>query len=161
MSLIAKSVIALTAAAAVLTASPASAQRREHVQVGTLDCAVSPSVGLIITSAKALRCRFVKKNGAVEYYRGTVRKIGLDVGVTGGGRLVWAVFAPSGPFRRYALTGNYVGASGEISVIGGIGANALVGGFNKAVALQPVSVQGQVGVNLALGVADMELFRGR
>ena len=94
--------------------------------------------------------------GPIEYYTGTISKLGVDIGVTGGGIMVWLVFAPTNrPVG--GLSGNYVGGSAEASVVAGLGANALVGGSNRSVALQPLSVSGQVGLNIAAGVAGLDL----
>ncbi len=92
-----------------------------------------------------------------EYYDGRIRRFGLDVGAITGGRLVWAVFAPSGAVRKGALAGAYVGVAGEATFGPGVGVNALIGGFRRSITLQPISVQGQTGVSLAVGVADMRL----
>jgi hypothetical protein len=86
-----------------------------------------------------------------------ISTVGLDIGITGGGALAWAVFAPTEGPPRGGLAGAYVGASGDVGVGVGLGANVLFGGSNRTVALQPVSVEGQVGVNLALGLSELEL----
>lgn len=156
MSRFIHSMAAAVAVAAVGFSVPAAAQS-ERVKVGALDCDVSAGVGLIIGSRKEVKCTFTpSRPGAREAYVGTIGKFGLDIGATAGGRMVWAVYAPTagGPA---ALAGTYVGASGEVSVGPGLGANVLVGGSNRTVALQPLSVQGQAGVNLAVGVAALEL----
>jgi len=76
--------------------------------------------------------------------------------VTTGGVMVWLVWAPTNrPLG--ALSGTYAGGTAEASVIAGIGANALIGGSNRTIALQPFSVQGQVGLNVAAGVAGLDL----
>ena len=82
--------------------------------------------------------------------------IGLDIGVTSGGVIVWTVFADT---DRYAgmLAGIYTGATAEVSVAAGLGANVLVGGSNRTVALQPLSLQGQVGLDIAAGIGQLEL----
>jgi hypothetical protein len=90
-------------------------------------------------------------------YTGTISRIGLDVGITGGGRLFWGVFAPTSHVGYGALRGTYVGASGNASFGFGLGANVLVGGSHRTISLQPLSVEGQIGVNLALGVARLTL----
>jgi hypothetical protein len=136
-------------------ASSASAQSR--VKTGMLECDVSGGVGLIVGSRKQMTCTFTPASrGPREAYFGTIGKFGLDVGATTGGRMAWAVYAATagGPA---ALAGTYAGASGEATVGAGLGANVLVGGSNRTIALQPVSVQGQTGLNLALGVAGLEL----
>ncbi|HET9903640.1 MAG TPA: DUF992 domain-containing protein [Xanthobacteraceae bacterium] len=147
---------ALTAASA---ATPASAQR---AKVGTLDCDISAGMGLILGSRKEVRCRFSPSGrGRPEVYVGSITKFGLDVGATAGGRMVWAVYAPTSLRRRGALAGTYSGASGEATVGGGLGANVLLGGNNRTIALQPVSIQAQAGLNLAVGVAGLTLVAAR
>jgi hypothetical protein len=131
--------------------------RAQNVQVGTLDCNLSGSIGMIIASQKALACSFRNSRGNVELYDGLITRFGLDIGATTGGQMVWSVFAPSGVFSQFALAGGYVGASGEATVGAGLGANVLVGGSNRSFALQPVSLQGQTGINLAVGVANLQL----
>jgi len=141
----------------VLAALTGSAQAQDRVQSGSLTCDVSAGIGLIIGSQRNVSCTFTPSlPGPIEYYTGTISKLGVDLGVTAGGVMVWLVFAPtSRPVG--ALAGTYVGGSAEASVIAGVGANALVGGSNRSVALQPLSVSGQVGLNIAAGVAGLDL----
>ena len=139
---------------AVLLGSPAQAQ---YVQAGALTCNLSGSIGMIVASRKAMACSFRNSRGNIELYDGVITRIGLDIGATSGGQMVWSVLAPSGPLQRFALAGGYGGASGEASLGAGVGANVLVGGSNRSIALQSLSLQGQSGVNLALGVASLEL----
>jgi hypothetical protein len=150
-------VAALVGAAAVVAAAvvPADAQPR-RVQVGTLACSISAGVGLVVASQRNVSCNFQPDGGPPEAYTGTMTRIGVDVGFTSGGAMVWGVFADT---NRYAgmLTGTYAGATAEATVAAGLGANVLVGGSNHSVALQPLSVQGQVGLNVAAGVGALEL----
>jgi len=153
------------AAVAVVVASalPASsmAQGREGAKVGTLTCDISAGIGLIITSKKDVACMFTPSQpGPREVYTGSITKFGLDLGVTAGGEMVWAVYAPT-TRRIGALAGNYGGASAEATVGAGVGANVLIGGSNRTVTLQPVSVQGQAGLNVAAGVAGLDLRPAR
>ena len=144
----------LAAAIATAFALPANAQTK----VGTLDCDVSAGVGMIITSQKSVQCTFSPTTGRrPEVYMGTITKFGIDVGATSGGRMIWTVFAPTTANLRGALVGNYVGATAEATVGAGVGANALVGGSDRTITLQPLSVQGQTGLNLAVGVAGLTL----
>jgi hypothetical protein len=139
---------------------PAAAQQQQRsTRVGVLDCSVAPGTGMIITSNKALTCRFRPSDRAMasEAYVGSIRKFGLDIGSTGRGRLTWAVFAPANRPRANALAGEYVGASAEATAGIGGGANLLVGGFERSVNLQPLSINTQRGVNLALGVSEIDL----
>jgi hypothetical protein len=138
--------------------NPAHAQR---VRTGVLTCDVSAGIGFIIGSQRTVSCVFTPDfPGPQEGYYGNISKFGLDIGVTAGGQMVWAVYTET--TRGYGfLAGDYAGASGEITVAAGLGANVLVGGSNRTVALQPFSVQGQVGLNLALGVANLSLRPAR
>jgi len=147
------------AALATVLSTPADAQR-DRVQAGTLECSMSSGIGLIVGSQKNVACNYKPNNGPPEAYAGTMTRVGLDVGITGGGAIIWAVFSGT---NRYAgmLTGTYVGASAEATIAAGLGANVLVGGSNRSVALQPLSVQGQVGLNIAAGVGSLELHLAR
>ena len=150
--------LSVVAAILALSVSPSSAQQVRRVEVGSLNCNVGPSLGLVIGSQQQLACVFRSRNtGRRESYVGVINRLGLDVGFSAGGAMVWAVYAPTKGLAPRALAGNYAGGSGDISLGVGVGANALVGGSNRSIALQPISVKAQVGVNLALGVAGMTL----
>jgi hypothetical protein len=148
--------IAATLVGALAAASAPSAEAASTgVKVGVLNCTVAPGVGLILGSSKTVDCTF-KGNDRVERYHGSTGKLGLDIGVTNKSYLSWLVFAPSA-IKRGALAGTYVGASAQATVFAGLGANVLVGGWNSSINLQPVSVQGQTGLNLAAGLASLNL----
>jgi Protein of unknown function (DUF992) len=147
----------VTGAAALAGLLTAGAAQAQNVQVGILQCDVSGGVGLIIASQKELICNFRNSRGEYEVYTGAIRKFGLDIGATAGGQMIWSVFAPSGWVSRGALAGVYAGATAEATVGAGLGANVLVGGSDRSVALQPLSIQGQAGLNVAVGVADLIL----
>ena len=137
----------------------AVAQQRpaDRVQAGTLTCDISGGIGFIIGSQKTLNCSFVPAlPGPPEFYAGVLSKLGIDLGATAGGVMVWSVYAPTSRAAG-ALAGSYGGASAEATVGAGVGANILVGGSNRTVELQPLSVQGQTGLNVAAGVAGIEL----
>jgi hypothetical protein len=145
-----------TAVAVAMFLGPANTQPR-RIQLGTLTCAMSSSVGVIIGSQKNVNCVFRGQPGEPEEaYTGTMTTVGLDIGITTGGVIVWTVFADS---SRYAgmLTGKYAGATAEVSIAAGLGANVLVGGSNHTVALQPLSLQGQMGIDVAAGVGELDL----
>jgi hypothetical protein len=146
-----------TLLAAVFT-TPVMAQ--QPAKVGTLTCDISGGIGMIVTSQKTMACNFAPSKGAKETYVGTINKFGLDIGGTNKGRMVWAVFAPTSR-KSGALAGSYAGASAEATVGAGVGANVLVGGSDRTISLQPVSVQGQSGLNLAAGVSGLELRAAR
>jgi hypothetical protein len=149
--------------ATLIVAAPAEAARdigrSSGVKIGLLTCNIAPGWGYIIGSSKETRCTFVPDNGngASERYRGKVTKVGLDLGYTNGGTLVWRVVAPTSDLGPGALEGSYGGLSAGVSIFGGLGANALVGGFDKSIALSPLSVEGVTGVNLSAGVGAMNL----
>jgi hypothetical protein len=141
-------------ALAVASAGPADAQR---IKAGLLTCDVSGGIGLIIASRKQVSCVYAPDlPGPQEAYVGSFTRFGLDIGVTGAGVMVWAVFTETTRGPGF-LAGDYVGASGEVTLAAGLGANVLIGGSNRTVALQPLSVSGQVGINLALGIGDLTL----
>ena len=146
--------------AAALASEPAAAQSR--IKVGVLTCNVSPGVGLLVISQREVGCVF-RANGqrGRETYSGRITRIGLDVGVTGRGILAWEVFAETRRLSRSQLAGSYAGGSAAASLGVGLGANALVGGSRNTIALQPLSVEAQIGVNLAVGVANLQLGRTR
>jgi Protein of unknown function (DUF992) len=148
--------LSITAALVLFFAVPASAQN--GTKAGLLSCKMGPSVGLILGSHQHIHCRFMPDaGGAPEHYSGSITRIGLDVGFRAGGVMGWAVFAPTLALPHGALRGNYVGASGDASLGVGAGGKLLVGGSHKTISLQPLALQGQVGVNLALGVAGLAL----
>jgi hypothetical protein len=136
-----------------------TADARSGVRVGVLSCHVYGGVGWIIGSTKTANCIFRSSQGGwKDYYAGSITRLGIDVGVTNGSQIVWAVFAP-GKVQRGSLAGGYAGAGAEATVGVGIGANALIGGFQKSINLQPISVQGQTGLNIAGGIGSLRLKR--
>jgi len=138
--------------------TPLAAQPANGTKAGVLACKTSASLGLIIGSHQKLACSFTPDiGGPPEHYFGHINRLGLDVGFKAGGAMVWAVVAPTNGYHHGALAGHYVGASGSASVGLGAGAHVLIGGSHRSIALQPLSVEGQAGVNLALGVAGLTL----
>jgi Protein of unknown function (DUF992) len=149
-------VAAVLVAALTMVLGPADAQP-QRIEVGTLTCAMSSSIGLIVGSQKNVNCVFRGRPGEPEEaYTGTMTTVGLDIGVTTGGVIVWTVFADTSHFASM-LAGKYVGATGEVSIAAGLGANVLIGGSHRTVALQPLSLQGQVGLDIAAGVGELDL----
>ena len=126
-------------------------------KVGTLICEGQGTVGLILGSKQSLDCTYKPSKGRTETYVGTITKVGLDVGVTGKSTMIWSVVSSTTKLGPRFLAGNYAGASAGASVGVGGAANLLVGGNKNSVTLQPFSVQGQTGVNLAVGVAGFTL----
>jgi hypothetical protein len=152
-----KSTILGAVTASILAAGVATAQIPDRVQAGTLTCDISGGIGFIIGSQKAINCSFVPVvPGPPEFYSGMINKLGIDLGGTRSGVMVWAVYAPTSRAAGF-LAGTYGGASAELTVGAGVGANILVGGSFRAIELQPFTVQQQTGINIAAGVAEIEL----
>ncbi|MGH6820291.1 MAG: DUF992 domain-containing protein [Methylocella sp.] len=150
-----KKLIATSLAALALTI--VTAEAGSGVKVGLLSCSIEGGVGFIIGSSKDVDCVYQPAGGGdAEHYQGSIDKLGIDIGVTGRTVVAWAVFAP-GEIKPGALEGSYGGASAEVTVVAGLGANVLVGGSDKAINLQPVSVQAQTGLNIAAGMAGLRL----
>ena len=154
-----KNRLRLTAVAVLtLCAALSSAQAAPHgVKVGTLTCHVASGWGFVFGSSRDLRCNFQPSRHPSERYSGSVSKFGVDLGYTEDGVIVWAVFAPSSDVRSGALQGDYAGATAGVTVGVGLGANVLVGGLDKSIALQPISVEGNKGLNVAAGIGAINL----
>ena len=143
------------AAASLMMAG--AAQAAPHgVRVGELTCNVASGWGFVFGSSKDLHCTY-RGNGHREHYTGSISKFGVDLGYTEGGVLVWEVFAPTSDLRKGALAGDYAGASAQATVGLGVGANVLVGGLDRSIALQPLSVEGSKGLNVAAGIGSISL----
>ncbi len=157
-----KRFVQITLAAAVLVLAtgvgpvPESAAQ-SGVKVGVLNCNVAGGWGLIFGSSKDVNCVFSPDQGTPEKYQGEIGKFGADIGYSKAAVLVWAVWAPTSDVGPGALAGTYVGATGGASVGVGAGANVLVGGFNKSFSLQPLSIEGTVGLNVAAGIGALTL----
>jgi hypothetical protein len=147
----------LSIALASLVASFASADAMPQVRAGILQCEGGQNIGFVVGSVTSLECVFQSEGRRPEPYIATVRRFGLDLGVTDQTQFTWAVNAPTSRLRRGDLAGNYGGVGANASVGIGGGGNFLVGGPENSYALQPVSVQGQTGLNVAAGIADIEL----
>jgi Protein of unknown function (DUF992) len=142
----------LIAASPVLFEQPA--QAAGGVAAGFLTCNVSSGWGFVFGSSRELHCVFSTTG---EHYIGEINKFGVDIGFTQGGVIVWTVFAPTSHLAPGSLAGNYAGATAGATAIVGVAANALIGGSNKTIALQPLSVEGNQGLNVAAGIASVTL----
>jgi hypothetical protein len=149
------------AALATLAASIGGAHAQQRVQVGVLECRGGASVGFIVGSVTHLGCVLRAEGMPEDRYVATIRKVGLDLGITQESALAWGVFAPVARLGPGGLSGDYVGAQGSATLGIGVGGNVLVGGSANSIALQPLSVQGQVGVSIAAGLESLELRPGR
>src|SRR5690606_35943777 len=129
------------------------------IRVGSLNCNIEGGVGMVFGSSKQVDCIFTRTDGKREYYSGNINNYGVDIGFTNDGFMVWAVFSPTSNVQQGGLSGQFVGAGAEASVAMGLGANALIieGGENSALALQPLSIEGYTGLNLAGGIRTLEL----
>jgi hypothetical protein len=158
-----RSLILAAAALAMLASSTggANAQQTQRVQVGVLECRGGASVGFIVGSVTNLGCVLRAEGMPEDRYIATIRKVGLDLGITQESALAWGVFAPVARLGPGGLSGDYVGAQGSATLGVGVGGNVLVGGSANSIALQPLSVQGQVGVSVAAGLESLELRPGR
>ena len=157
ISAAAKGLFAAGVLAAAVFVGTATAEAG-YIKTGLLTCKVAPGVGMIIGSSKGMTCSFSPDFRGPETYAGRIDKIGLDVGVTGEAVIVWAVLSAQRGYPVGSLAGTYVGASAEASIVVGAGANLLVGGSNQSFALQPVSVQGQLGLDFAVTISALELW---
>src|SRR5437588_2559881 len=149
--------LTFTIAIAALIAPLASANARPPVRAGILQCQGGQNVGFVVGSVTSLECVFQSEGRRPEPYIATVRRYGLDLGITAQTQLAWAVNAPNSRISRRDLAGNYGGVGANASVGIGGGGNFLVGGPANSYALQPLSVQGQTGLNVAAGIAGLEL----
>ncbi|WP_458095066.1 DUF992 domain-containing protein [Roseomonas sp. WA12] len=133
---------------------------RGNTRVGQLQCDVSGGVGFIFGSSRDLTCEFKPSNGPVERYHGEIRRFGVDIGVTGRGTMLWTVVNTGSDVAPGSLAGTYAGASSNVSAGLGLGSAVLIGGSNDQVALQPLSIESNTGVNVAAGIAELNLRQG-
>jgi len=145
-----------------LALSAAIAQQpMQRVRVGILECRGGASVGFIVGSVTNLGCVLRADGMPEDRYVATIRKVGVDLGITQESALAWGVYAPVARLGPGDLSGDYAGAQGSATLGIGVGGNVLVGGSNNSIALQPLSVQGQVGLSVAAGLESLELRPGR
>jgi len=136
-------------------ASPAQSER---LRVGRLLCSTSPRIGVVVGSTQSLRCIFYARGSSRRLiYAGRFSRIGFDLGVTGSSVLSWTVLARNSQIGPATMRGSYVGASGNVALGPGLGANVLIGGSRRSIALQPVSVERSIGINLAATVTHLTL----
>lgn len=143
----------------VLVGLSAVPSRAENVKVktGYLTCHVASGWGFIIGSSRKLRCTYTTTGHRVEHYSGTINKFGADIGYLQSAVILWTVLAPTTSLAPGALAGHYAGATASVALGVGAGANVLVGGFKNSIALQPISIEGQNGLNVAAGIGEISL----
>ena len=135
----------------------APAPSNAGVKVGSLTCNVESGFGFLFGSSKSLKCTYAPNSGSGEHYTGTFSKYGLDIGYADAGVLMWGVVAPTSDVRAGALAGDYAGATANATIGVGLGANVLIGGMDRSIALQPLSVSGNTGLNVAAGIGVISL----
>jgi hypothetical protein len=147
----------LSIAIVALLAPIASANAVSPMRAGILQCQGGQNVGFVLGSVTQLQCVFQSPGQRPDPYAATVRRFGVDLGITAQTQFSWAVTAPGGRLEYGQLAGSYGGVGANASVGVGGGGNFLVGGPNNSYALQPVSVQGQTGLNVSAGIAGLDL----
>ena len=140
-----------------LCASSVQAQEKATVRAGYLTCHVASGWGFVFGSSRDVKCAYARDKDYTEYYTGSITKFGADIGYLSSAVMLWAVVAPTSSLDPGALAGHYGGATASVALGVGAGANVLVGGFKKSIALQPVSIEGQNGLNVAAGIAQLSL----
>jgi hypothetical protein len=148
-------ILSIVASAWLMFAPPAGAD--EGIKAGFLTCNVESGFGFVIGSSRDVNCTYSPVAGRAENYSGTISKFGMDIGYLNSAVMMWAVFAPAADPEPGALAGHYAGATGSATVGMGAGANVLVGGSNRSFTLQPVSIEGSTGLNVAGGIATLTL----
>jgi hypothetical protein len=149
-------VVALSLAPRVF-AQAGTANDKGEVKLGYLTCNVASGWGIIFGSSRELECTYTPTSGEVEQYKGEINKWGADIGYLRSGVILWAVMAPSTTIGKGALAGHYAGATAGATLGVGAGVNALVGGLHSTIALQPLSIEGNNGLNVAAGIATVNL----
>lgn len=141
--------------AALFVSAPAFAATK-HLEVGKLECNLSGNFGAILAAKETTSCVFTPSApGDTVKYTGTITEFGLDIGKIKAAKLVWLVDAVSEQ-PNYDLAGTYVGVEADASFGLGAGAYVLTGSQN-ALTLQPVAVDGEEGINAAVGVVRFDL----
>jgi hypothetical protein len=149
---------AILSAAFAFSLAPHDSAADGGVKSGFIKCDVAGNLSFIVGSSRDVKCVFNPGNGKPsESYTGTIKKFGVDIGYQSSGVMVWGVIAPSNTMAPGALAGDYVGVSATVALGLGAAANALVGGYQNSIALQPLSVEGIEGLNIAGGVAGLTL----
>ncbi|MGM4985645.1 MULTISPECIES: DUF992 domain-containing protein [Rhizobium] len=134
-----------------------SASAVEHVEAGRLDCDVSAGLGVIVGSQQDMSCVFTPSDGgAKEDYTGKITEFGIDIGEVSKAKLAWLVFAPASR-ETSALSGTYTGITADAALGVGVGAKVLGGGLHGTIALQPIALQAEEGVNVAAGITALTL----
>jgi len=154
------SIFAATFVAAILVAGGGQAQlmTKTKYYIGTLNCNVSGSVGLIFGSSKELTCVFITNSGQTERYQGSIKKFGIDIGFTKAAHVLWHVYSLGTDRSAGALDGQFAGGQESVAVGASAGGTGLFGGRNSEIILESVSLaEKSAGLNFADGIAEMSL----
>ena len=144
--------------ALLTTAAAPAAAAESGVKAGYLKCNVEGNVSFIFGSSRDVACTYKPQSGKrVDRYSGEIRQFGVDIGYLEDGVILWGVVAPTADVGPGALAGDYGGVSADIAAVYGVGANALIGGSDKGIVLQPLSVEGLKGFNIAGGIGILNL----
>jgi hypothetical protein len=149
--------LVVTMGVASAFAQAGTANDKGEVKVGYLSCHIASGWGIIFGSSRELDCTYTPTSGDVEHYKGEITKFGADIGYLQSGVILWTVLAPSTTIGKGALAGHYGGVTASATVGLGVGAHALLGGLHSTIALQPLSIEGNTGLNVGAGIATMNL----
>jgi hypothetical protein len=152
------SIGALTLALAIAGTAASGDAASGGVKAGYLKCDVEGNVSFIFGSSRDMVCVYTPESGKRrDRYSGEVKKFGVDIGYQDAGVILWGVIAPTADVGPGALSGDYGGVTADAAAGYGVGANALLGGSSKSIVLQPLSVEGIKGINIAAGIGILSL----
>jgi hypothetical protein len=151
--------LSLAVGAAIATSASLAQAQDKGVTIGTLECHEASGAGLIFSSSRNLNCTFsgTDKGAKAVRFTGKINRYGIDIGYQENGVILWGVVSTSDKFTPGDLAGKYGGVTAQAAWAVGLGANVLLGGSNNGFALQPLSVQGFNGINVAAGIVEVEL----
>lgn len=129
-----------------------------QVSAGLLECRGDAAAAYGFSSSRKVRCEFRPSAGVNHYYAGTLERVGLDLGLSDQGSMLWAVLATSPQVDPGALAGTYVGVTAGFALGPGFSANVLAAkDSDRQVTLQPLSVSADSGLSISLAGATLTL----
>src|SRR5258708_30151907 len=120
--------IGVTMLVALLAGAHAQ-QPMQRVQVGVLECRGGASVGFIVGSVTNLGCVLRVEGLPEDRYVASIRKVGLDLGITQESALAWGGYAPVARLGPGDLSGTYSGAQGSATIGVRLGGSGLACGL--------------------------------
>ncbi len=155
-----RTVAIATLFAALPVAAAAQGEPTPRLEIGYLKCTQTGTGGSIVKATEDFYCVMdsVDEGRPDEVYTGIITKWGVNLSRPESQVIRWVVFAQTGQIEPGALEGEYGGLSAEVSLGVGVGVNALVGGADKSITLQPLSIATQTGLGLAAGVKQLKLI---